>query len=133
VAERLTIELIAAELGADLAARLSRAFAGTAVYIPERLPEDGSHILVRMLGRGDAERLSGAFGGERLDVPMGANRGRKRREQILKLRAEGMICSAIAREVGVTERYVYDILAEAEARARANQPGLFSLDPERLK
>lgn len=119
---RLAIQMIAAELGDELAARLEYHFAGTRIYIPVEPGEN--HILTRMLGRDAARTLGAKFGGDVIDIPMGKHRGRKRREMIARLHAQGMINSAIAREVGVTERYVYDVLAAADGRGEP-QRGLF--------
>lgn len=118
---RLTIEMVAAELGDELAHRLEYHFAGTRIYIPSEPHEN--HILVRMLGRGAAEKLGAKFGGDAIDIP---NRSRRERRiaRIRELAGQGMIRSAIAREVGVTERYVYDVIAAASPRD--DQPDLFS-------
>jgi len=118
--ERLTIETIAARIGDEIARRLEYHFAGTRVYIPEREHLRDEHLLVRMLGRDAAAKLCERFGGEAVTLP---NRSRieRRRARILELRDDGMFCSAIAREVGVTERYVYDVLAEAQGRATSGQ------------
>jgi hypothetical protein len=116
---RLTLDMIAAECGAALAQRLANALPGIRVYIPEQPQEH--HILVRMLGREAAERLAEKFGGDEITIRMGPHRGRRIRERVLALRADGMIVSAIALEVGISERRAYEILAGADDR----QPDLF--------
>jgi DNA-binding NarL/FixJ family response regulator len=118
VAERLTIELIAAELGDELAARIETLLAGQRVYIPERLDE--GHFLARTLGADAARALAGLFGGEILAPP---TRGRieRRRARIVALARSGMAKRDIAAAVGVTEQYVYRVLARARAEGAASR------------
>ena len=117
MSERLALDMVAAELGAALAAQIETLLAGQRVYIPERLDED--HFLARTLGAEAARALAARFGGDILAVP---NRGRieRRRARIVALARGGTPKREIAAAVGVTEQYVYRVLARAKAEgARA--------------
>lgn len=109
-AERLTIEIIEAELGQPIAAALERVLAGTRVYIPERPGED--HLLSRVLGQDGARLLGARFGGEYLSVPNRHYRYElaQRRAEVARLHAHGVGAAEIARRVGITERHVYRLL-----------------------
>ncbi|MDE0705702.1 MAG: hypothetical protein OXH59_18490 [Rhodospirillaceae bacterium] len=95
-------------LGPDGLAALSAARGGRRAYVP-RSPRD-SHWLVEALGRERAGRLAWRYGGSRIDVPLGPPRDRNAR--IRELRASGRSASAIAAEVGLSERQVRRVLRD---------------------
>lgn len=87
------------------ALKLARAFGGTKIYIPHRLP--GGHALVDAAGRDAAEHLSSNYAGEILLVPLGpeADAGRKRRA-IRERLADGHSNQRIARDLNCHVRTV---------------------------
>jgi hypothetical protein len=102
------IDNIARVIGAGATARLISTFGGGRVYIAKNpRPED---VLVRVIGGEAAEMLGAIFGGERIWFPNGA--GHLRRRRISLMRRRGSSISRIARELRLSERYVYKVLAQ---------------------
>ncbi len=102
------VENIARVIGAGATARLISTFGGGRVYIAKNPgPADA---LARVIG-GDAAAMLGAiFGGERIWFPNDA--GHLTRRRISLLRRRGSSVARIARQVRVSERYVYKVLAQ---------------------
>jgi hypothetical protein len=106
---RLTLDMIAAELGEELAYKFADHFAGERVSIPNLARQ--TPALATTLGDNAARILSERFGGSAIDVP---TRSQHRRAEIARLRREGKNPAAIAHRVGCTQRYVCDVLAEEQ-------------------
>ena len=104
---RLTLDMIAEELGDRTACKFADYFGGKRFRIPN-VPQ-GANVLTDALGADAARVLSKRFGGGAIDVPTSSQ---YRRVQIARLRREGMSPVAIARQVACTQRYVCDVLAE---------------------
>lgn len=103
-------------IGDDAAHKLARDFGGARLYIPSEPCE--THPLTLSVGREDALAIAAKFAGEELVILMHKSRAQRRldRELILKLRSRHRSIAAIARQVGCSERYVYNVLAETEVR-----------------
>ena len=102
------VDNIARVIGAGATARLISTFGGGRLYIAKNpRPADA---LVRVIGNEAAEMLGTIFGGERIWFPNGA--GHLRRRRISLMRRRGSSVSRIARELRLSERYVYKVLAE---------------------
>jgi DNA-binding NarL/FixJ family response regulator len=97
-------------LGDEGARRLAAAFGGRRLYVP-RAP-GAHHPITVALGQGAADRLAGAFHGVGIDVPMLP----EAKAEIRRLAAAGATRAAIARQLKITERWVYKTLAEPESR-----------------
>jgi DNA-binding NarL/FixJ family response regulator len=94
-------------LGDDGARALADAFGGRRLYVPK---EPGPHHpLTVVIGPESAAALASAFHGMTLDIPMLP----ATRAEILRLDALGWTRRAIARELKVTERWVYKTLSQA--------------------
>jgi len=105
--EAPAVENIARIVGAGAAARLISTFGGSRIYIAARPgPTDP---LTRVVGAQAACRLGAIFGGERIWLPNDAGHQTRRRIQLLRRR--GISVSRIARELQLSERYVYKVLA----------------------
>jgi len=102
------VENIARVIGAGATARLISAFGGGRVYIAKH-PGAGD-ALARVIGSEAASRLGELFGGERIWFPNDA--GHHTRRRIALLRQRGSSVSRIARELRLSERYVYKVLAQ---------------------
>lgn len=111
-------EELSAVLAPDVLERLLGELGGCEIYVPKTAPGEHHPISVA-IGQPAAARLSEYFGGVVLDLPVGGNK----RQTILELHAAGERRRSIARKVGLTERRVYQVLAERQAPA---QPGLFT-------
>lgn len=113
---RITVRQVAEVIGDEAAHKLARDFGGTRLYIPSEPCE--SHPLTLSVGREVALVIAEKFAGEELVIPMYKSRAERRldRELILKLRTHHRSIAAIARQVGCSERHVYNVLAENEAR-----------------
>ncbi len=105
-------------LGPDGARKLAEAFGGRRLYVPRNPGEH--HPITVALGQSAADRLAGAFHGVGIDIPMLA----ERKAEIRRLDALGWTRAAIAKEVKVTERWVYKTLAEGPS-SPSRQAGLF--------
>ena len=106
------VDNIARIIGAGPTARLISNFGGGRVYIARRPgPADA---VARVIGDDAANLLGTIFGGERVwfrnDV------GHLTRKKIALLRHRGMSVARIARELRLTDRYVYKVLAELRER-----------------
>lgn len=113
---RITIRQIAQVIGDDAAHKLARDFGGTRLYVPADPCE--SHPLTLSVGREDALAVAAHFAGEELIIPMYKSRAQRRHDRalILKLKARHRSNAAIARQVGCSERHVYNVLSESEVR-----------------
>jgi Mor transcription activator family len=102
------VENIARVIGAGATARLISTFGGGRVYIAKRPgPTDA---LARVIGDEAANLLGDIFGGERIWFPNDA--GHQTRRRISLMRGRGSSVSRIARELRLSERYVYKVLAQ---------------------
>jgi len=102
------VDNIARVIGAGATARLISTFGGGRLYIAKRpQPADA---LARVIGDEAAGLLSEIFGGERIWFPNGA--GHQTRRRIALMRRRGSSVSRIARELRLSERYVYKVLAQ---------------------
>lgn len=111
-AGRITVKQIAEVIGAEAAHKLARDFGGTRLYIPADPCE--SHPLTLSVGREDALAVAAKFAGEELVIPMYKSRARRQHDRslILKLKARHRSNAAIARQVGCSERHVYNVLSD---------------------
>jgi Mor family transcriptional regulator len=67
-------------------------------------------VVARVVGADAAQRLGAIFGGERIWFPNDA--GHLTRRRISLMRRRGSSVSRIARQLRLSERYVYKVLAE---------------------
>jgi hypothetical protein len=102
------VENIARVIGAGATARLISAFGGGRVYIAKH--PSAAVALARVIGSEAAGRLGELFGGERIWFPNDA--GHHTRRRIALMRQRGSSVSRIARELRLSERYVYKVLAQ---------------------
>jgi hypothetical protein len=102
------VENVARVIGAGATARLISTFGGGRVYIAKN--PGPSDAVARVIGDEAAGRLGAIFGGERIWFPNDA--GHLTRRRISLLRRRGSSISRIARELRLSERYVYKVLAE---------------------
>ena len=101
------IDNIARVIGAGAAARLISTFGGSRLYIAGS--PSASDALTRVIGADAAGRLGAIFGGERIWFPNDA--GNVTRRRIALMRQRGASVSRIARQLYLSERYVYKVLA----------------------
>jgi hypothetical protein len=102
------VENIARVIGAGATARLISTFGGGRIYIAQHpKPADA---LARVIGGEAARRLGAIFGGERIWFPNDA--GQQTRRQISMMRRRGASVSRIARDLKLSERHVYKVLAQ---------------------
>jgi Mor family transcriptional regulator len=99
---------IGCSIGDDAADKLIADFGGRRLYIPIA-PSPGD-LVSRSIGLIAALQMARLFGGDRVMVPTGAGRAR-RRARILAMRADHVSISRIAHELRCTERHVYKVLA----------------------
>jgi hypothetical protein len=102
------VENVARVIGAGATARLISTFGGGRVYIAKN--PGPCDAVARVIGDEAAGRLGAIFGGERIWFPNDA--GHLTRRRISLLRRRGSSISRIARELRLSERYVYKVLAE---------------------
>ena len=95
-------------IGSVAADKLIEHFGGRRLYIPLKpAPRDQ---IPRSIGMRAALAMARVFGSERILVPATCNQAR-RRARILRMRANQISISHIARELRCTERHVYKVLA----------------------
>lgn len=107
--------------GRDAAVILSATHGGrSGLYIPKSVT--GWDWLSALVGLDAARAIAERFGGDYLSMPAGVGI----RARVRQLRSTGWTIYKIAKAVGKTERYVYKVLAEAEAGADDRQADLFA-------
>lgn len=99
-------ETLVALLGEDGARKLAEAFGGRRLSVPRQ--PGAAHPITVAIGPEGAAKLASTYHGHGIDVPM----LHARRERISELDRAGLSRSEIARKVRVTERRVYQVLAE---------------------
>ncbi|TVM34632.1 Mor transcription activator family protein [Oceanidesulfovibrio marinus] len=95
-------------IGPGAALILAEEYGGGQLYVPCRIRE--SHPLVQLIGHEKVQRLSLAYGGDKLHVPkVDAIERQFRRRRILSLRQTGRSIASLAREFNLTCRRVRQI------------------------
>lgn len=114
IQKNTTLDDIAAVIGFSATLRLSAWFGnGNNLYVPDTV-EDGQ-VLVRLLGRSAAERLTQAFGREHLAVPRLASYEEDvRRKRIGSLLEGGFSTRQVSQFERISERRVQQICRELE-------------------
>ena len=112
--QNTTLDDISSVIGFSPTLRLSAWYGnGNNLYIPDRV-EDGQ-VLVLLLGRSAAERLSNAFPGEHLAVPrLTSYEEDVRRQRIGSLLESGFSTRKISQFERISERRVQQICRELE-------------------
>ena len=112
--QNTTLDDISSVIGFSPTLRLSAWYGnGNNLYIPDRV-EDGQ-VLVLLLGRSAAERLSQAFPGEHLAVPrLTAYEEDVRRQRIGSLLEKGLSTRQVSQFERISERRVQQICRELE-------------------
>ena len=77
------------------------------MYVARRRRSDDT--LARVIGGEAADLLAEVFGGERFCFPTGA--GQSTRRRVASMRKRGFSVARIARELRLSERHVYKVLA----------------------
>lgn len=98
-------------IGLEATRKLVAAYGGTRLRVPVKMPE--AHPLAELLGLEAARLLSCHYGLEEFDVPTASaaiKRARNRRMQAEH--REGVSARRLARRYQLTERRVWEILAE---------------------
>lgn len=113
------VENIARVIGAGATARLISTFGGGRVYIA-RYPGRADAVS-RVIGGEAAGLLGTIFGGERVWFPNDA--GHVTRRRISLMRRRGSSVARIARELRLSERYVYKVLAQLREGERVPTAG----------
>jgi hypothetical protein len=119
-------------IGGCAADKLIENFGGRRLYIPLKpAPRDQ---IPRSIGMRAALAMAREFGSERILVPATPDQAR-RRSRILKMRANQISISHIARELRCTERYVYKVLATCRdsGLSAVQAPQTTAMIAERLK
>lgn len=98
-------------LGPELSVRFTARFGGVRLYIPQKARLVLGHPIVQTLGLDAAHKLAEDFGGLTLSVPKGDALVRAARDAKIRERSgQGWSAKRIAREFGLTERHVGNIL-----------------------
>lgn len=105
-------------LGDDGLDRLAEAFGGRRLYVPAA--PGPHHPITVAIGADLARKLGEAFHGVDIDIPMLP----RTRAEIRRLDALGWTRTRIARELRITERWVYKVLS-AEEDLTSRQGRLF--------
>lgn len=109
-----TLDDISSVIGFTLTLRLAAWFGNTNnLYVPERV-EDGQ-VLVRLIGRGPAERMAEAFPNEWLAIPrLTAYEEDERRHRIALMLARRFSTREVSKLERISERRVQQICRELE-------------------
>lgn len=112
--QNTTLDDIAAVIGFTATVRLSAWYgAGNNLYVPDKVEDD--QVLVRLLGRSAAKRLTQAFGREWLAVPriVGYEED-TRRQRIGRMLEKGFSTREVSRHERISERRVQQLCRELE-------------------
>lgn len=108
-------------IGARATERLLLSFAGRQLWIPREVGEH--HPIAAAIGADKARTLCDHFHGTWISVPV----AQAKRARILDLKRAGLSNGQIAAQLLCTERFVYQVLADArEAAATRRQHDLFT-------
>lgn len=112
--QNTTLDDIAAVIGFTATTRLAAWYGnGNNLFVPAMV-EDGQ-VLVRLIGRSAAERLSGEFGGDWLAVPRLTNYDEDvRRHRISCMLSKGFSTREVSRHERISERRVQQLCRELE-------------------
>lgn len=110
---------VAAVIGDEAAARLAAAFCGRPLYVPRNPGPD--HPVTAAIGQDKAALLGSYFYRTKLEFPVGA----AKRAAIRAMKARGLCNRDIAARLLVTDRFVRQVLAEANDAEADWQQGLF--------
>jgi len=102
------IDLIAEQVGVDIAKKIVKAYGGTRLYIPQTVKPD--HPLAVMIGFDNAVKLGQYFFGERVIIPKRYNSMDYIRSAVPKLYNKGWKVRDIALAMDCCERTVFSIL-----------------------
>lgn len=109
-------------LGQEAAEALMQKRGGVDIFVPQKITAE--HALAKLLGVAAAARLCNAYAQTYITVPNGRKQ-KPKNGAARELLAKGVPARDVALELGLTERYVRDILARA--RETPEQASLFSL------
>ncbi len=91
-----------------------RAFSGRKIYIPKQVTTD--HPIALAVGVGGMRLIVEELGGIMLTLPaFPESAARGRRERVCAMRQAGMPAYIIAAEIGLTERRVFQVIADLRA------------------
>lgn len=109
-----SIRTIHAHFGPEAATALIESFGGTEIYIPSKWREGHQ---INVVGVELAQALCDVLGGSTVVIPKGLLTNEARHRHVLELNKRGLRPAEIARELNLTERYVYKLLS-SEPQAR---------------
>ncbi|ROO28271.1 Mor transcription activator family protein [Salinisphaera orenii] len=115
---------IAAVIGMAATCDLIAARGGTRLYVPAQLTPE--HALNREIGAEAAAKLVEIYGGDTLDMPRAhaATRAALHRTIVARY-IDGASAAQLARDYGVTERWVYALAARRREALASRQDSLF--------
>lgn len=122
---RSLVKLIGERLTRELAAKCGGI---AATYIPTKI--NPKHDWAKVLGEEAWAKVVETYGGQRLELPMGARLGVPMKRRILELAAAGLSNREIARKLHVGERWVRRVVNDVDGIAPTRQRGL--PDPRQL-
>lgn len=98
-------------IGITAAQKLVNEFGGLRLTVPVKMPEQ--HPLAQLLGLESARKLSHHYAQERLDVPKALSAIQAARNHQMRIdHARGVSTRQLAQREGLTERRVWEILAD---------------------
>lgn len=104
---------IAAIIGQPAADAISKNFGGIEIYIPNPEAINDNHPLAIAVGMELARTLARDLGRGKLNIPQGIHsNANQTKQKILHLNKMGLSAPKIARQLGITERWVRYRLAE---------------------
>lgn len=98
--------------GLKAALEVTERWGGTRLFFPKQV--DGEHPLTLTVGLEAARKLCDRFGGDEPSIPRAANALKYLRNQIIARRYLTESAAAIARDYGMTERWVYEIVSREQ-------------------
>lgn len=111
------LRMLVRQIGFDAALKLIRARGGRQVWIPKTASAD--RVLAQVIGTAALEKLCKAHRGERLELPKSDKiLIQARNAAILERRAAGASYAEIARDFGLTRRWIIEICNAGRDAAR---------------
>lgn len=100
--------------GIRIALRLIAEYGGVKLTVPVK---PAAHLeITRRLGEADADIVISFFRGQKIDVPRSALNARSKARRILELAAKRRRQVDIAREVGVSDRWVREVISKNDEK-----------------
>ncbi len=110
-----TLQDLSEVIGLPAVETLVRQWGGRRLWIPCGAKK--THPISQALGMNAAKRLSARYGGDVIDIPKAKSAtARDRNQELIRLYSDGVSVDVLAKEFGLTSRWIRGILSRSPTR-----------------